>query len=186
MLKLAKIFPKNGSIETKKSGFYFSSGNIIRAAIASGVKQQLILTHIDHVDQWTDFNRLMRIFNEKAKTCKTVSIRIYNNALFYGFNNDCGIAIFNKGGNLIFQTPNNSQFGVFSGHRSYEPYISTGVIPVEKGYTIVLYNGSFDKIVKQPNFYRILSDKKFEKLIDDLVEKEQEKKEKTLLVFSLD
>ena len=185
MLKLAKAFPKTGAVETKKSGFYFSSSNIIRAAIAYGVKNEFILNSIDNVDE-NNLYRLMLTFNVKAKTCKTACIFIRDNALFYGYNHDCGIAIFNKGGNLIFQTPNNSQFGVFCGHRCYEPYISTGVIPVEKGYTIVLYCGSFDTIVKNPNFYRTLFDKQFEKLIDAFVEKEKERKEKTLLVFSLD
>jgi len=185
MLKLAKAFPKTGAVETKKSGFYFSSGNIIRAAITAGVKQEFILNSIDKVDE-TDLHRLMLTFNVEAKACKTACVFIRDNALFYGFNHDCGIAIFNKGGNLIYQTPNNSQFGVFSGRRSYEAFISTGVIPVEKGDTVILYSGSFDKIVNSLNFYRILFDKKFEKLIDDLVEKEKERKEKTLLVFSLD
>ena len=185
MLKIAKAFPKTGDTETKKSGFYYSSGNTVRAAIAYGIKQEFILNSIDNLNE-ADLHRLMLTFNVKAKTCKTSCVIIRDNTMFYGFNHDCGIAIFNKGGNLIFQTPNNNQYGVFSGHRCYEPYISTGVIPVEKGYTIVLFNGSFDQIIKNPNFYRTLSDKKFEKLIDATVEKEKERKEKTILVFSLD
>lgn len=185
MLKLAKTFPKTGATETNKSNFYFSTGNIIRAAIAYGIKQDFIIKSIEDTIE-PDLHRLMLTFSVKAKTCKTSCVFIHDKALFYGFNHDCGIAILGKSGHLKFQTPNNSKFGVFTGHRSYEPYISTGVVPVEKGDTVILYNGNLDQHIKSPNFNKILSDKKFEKVITDLIEKEKERKEKILLVFSLD
>lgn len=190
MLKFAKTYSKTDSNETVKSGFYYSHKNIVRVAIAHGFKLNNIFDALETITE-EDLHRLMLALNVKAKTCKTACVISHDNALFYGFNHDCGIAVFNNGGNLIFHTPNNSQFGVFSGRRSYEPYISTGIIPVEKGYIVVLYSGSFDQIVKNPNFYRTLFEKKFEQLIDDMVEKEKSRKdkeikEKALVVFSLD
>ena len=190
MLKFAKTYGKTGNDETIKSGFYYSHKDIVRVAIAHGFKLNNIFDALETITE-ADLHRLMVALNVKAKTCKTACVITHDNALFYGFNHDCGIAVFSGGGNLIFHTPNNSQFGVFSSHRSYEPYISTGVIPVEKGYTVVLYSGSFDQIVKNPNFHRTLFDKKFEQLIDALIEKEnvqkeKEPKEKALVVFSLD
>lgn len=184
MLKIAKDYPAASANLAKKSGFFFSVDETIRAVIASGIKWSFILDTIKDTDE-IDLHRLMVMFNNKAKTCKTACVFIRDNTLFYGFNHNCGIAIFDKGGRIKFQTSNNQQYGVFTGHRSYEKFISTGVVPVEKGDTVILYDGNFDQYLKQPNFYKILFDKKFEKLIDDLVEKDKTRKEQSLLVFTL-
>lgn len=184
-LKLAKTFPKAGAEETKKTSFFFSNGRYMKAAIVHGFKQQVILDSVEKMNE-SNLHKLFVELNSTAKESKAACIIIRAYAMFFAFNHDCGFSLFSKEGKLKSQTPNNQVFGTFSGRQSYEAYITTGVIQVEKGDTIILYNGNFDQIVQNPNFYKIVCSKEFEKKINALVEQDKERKEQGILIFTLD